>query len=212
MAVKFPALKAGWLLFIFYGVGIGGFVYPGTVQLMEQLIWVTLILTMLVLLIYHRKWNREFVTGFILTGFSGFLLEVLGVRTGLIFGNYRYGETLGYQVWETPLMMAVTWATTLYITRNTAQKIAKDPLLVSILASLLMVLLDFFIEPFAIRHGMWSWSGNNVPLHNYIGWFVSGILIQYIYIKTVKIPENKLSLAVYLIQLAFFTGLYFLGK
>lgn len=212
MTFKITALKAGWLTCIFYGVGVAGFAYPGTVQLMEDLIWVTLLLTLVVTMAFHRKWNRGFILAFVLTGLSGFLLEVIGVRTGLIFGNYRYGDTLGYKVWETPLMMMVTWAGTLYITRNTAEKIAKDPLLISILASLLMVLLDFFIEPFAIRHGMWTWSGHVVPMQNYIGWFVSGIFIQYVYIRAVKIPENKLALPVYLIQLAFFAGLYFLNK
>lgn len=212
MAKKISPLAAGWLLFIFYAVGFAGFLFPQTRELMRSLIWVTLLLTLLVLLAYHKKWNREFALALLLTGLSGYLIEVAGVKTGLIFGHYRYGPTLGFSFWETPLMMTVTWASTLYICRQIAETVAKDPLLVSILASALMVLLDFFIEPFAIANQMWVWNNGVVPVHNYIGWFVCGILLQYMYIRSVKFPLNKLSLPLYLIQLGFFAGLYLLSK
>ena len=197
---------------IVYLVGVAGFVLPQTSGLMQQLIWVNLLFTLLVLLVFHKKWSREFVLAMIIIGISGFLLEVVGVKTGLIFGYYQYGTVLGYALWDTPIMMMATWFTTVYITRQIAEMMAKDAFLVAVLASAMMVLLDYFIEPFAIRHGMWAWNSVDVPLHNYIGWFVSGLILQYIFIRSIKMPTNKLSLPVYLIQLAFFISLYLLGK
>lgn len=212
MAVKFSPLNAGWILAIVYLVGVGGFVLPQTAGLMQQLIWVNLLFTLLVLLVFHKKWSREFVLAMVLIGVSGFLLEVVGVKTGLIFGYYQYGTVLGYALWDTPLMMMATWFTTVYITRQIAEMMAKDAFLVAVLAAAMMVLLDYFIEPFAIRHGMWAWNSVEVPLQNYIGWFVAGLILQYLFIRSVKMPANKLSLPVYLIQLAFFICLYLLGK
>lgn len=212
MAIKFSPLNAGWILAIVYLVGVVGFVLPQTSNLMQQLIWVNLLFTLLVLLVFHKKWTREFILSMFLIGISGFLLEVVGVKTGLIFGYYQYGTVLGYAFWDTPLMMMATWFTTVYITRQIAEMIAKDAFLVAVLAAALMVLLDYFIEPFAIRHGMWAWNSVEVPLQNYIGWFVAGLIMQYLFIRSVKMPANKLSLPVYLIQLAFFIGLYLLGK
>ena len=209
---KIKPLTAGWLLLIVYCVGIVGFCIPQMVGLMRQLVWVNLTLTLIVLLCYHKKWGKEFLFTALLIAFSGYLLEVIGVKTGYIFGRYQYGYTLGFMYWDTPLMMMVNWLTTIYITRQIAEMIAKDIFLVSVLSALLMVLLDYFLEPFAIKNGLWQWNIGRVPLQNYIGWFVAGIIIQYLYIKAIKFPPNKLALPIYLIQLGFFLVLYLLGK
>ncbi|MBL7836449.1 MAG: carotenoid biosynthesis protein [Bacteroidetes bacterium] len=212
MAEKLKPLSAGWLLAIIYAVGVAGFLFTQTRPIMIQLVWVNLLLTMLTLLAYHKKWTREFVLAALMVGACGFLIEVLGVNTGWIFGYYQYGPTLGYDIWNTPLMMFVNWLTTVYITRQTAELMAKDTVLVCFIASALMVLLDYFIEPFAIKNGMWLWNGVDVPVQNYVAWLVFGFILQYLFAKAVKFPTNKLSLPVYLIQLAFFVALYLFQK
>lgn len=208
MALKIKAHTAGWLLFIVYAVGYTGFQFAETKGLMRDLIWVNLVLTLIVLLIYHKKWDKSFIITSLLLAIAGYGLEVFGVKTGLVFGEYKYGPTLGYKYWETPIMMCVTWITTLYITRQIAESLVKDPFLHCLIAALLMVLLDFFIEPFAISQYMWAWKNTVVPVHNYIGWFISGFILQYIFLKFTKFPQNKLSLVVYIIQLGFFLALF----
>lgn len=211
MNVQIKPMTAGWILFVVYLVGIAGFLYTPVSKFMPSLIWVNLLFTLLVLMSQHKKWSKEFVLAALLIGLCGYLLEVIGVTTKLIFGSYTYGPSLGYQLWRTPLMMFVNWLTTVYITRQIAEMIAKDTALVSFIAACLMVLLDYFIEPFAIRTGMWYWESVRVPMHNYVGWFISGFVFQYLFIKSVKFPVNKLSLAVYLIQLGFFITLFLLN-
>ena len=39
----------------------------------------------------------------------GFFVEVLGVYSGLLFGEYHYGKTLGFQFLEVPLIIGVNW-------------------------------------------------------------------------------------------------------
>lgn len=211
MKLNIKPMTAGWILAIVYLVGIAGFSFSITAKFMPRLIWVNLLFTFLVLMVFHKKWSKEFVAALFMIGASGFMLEVIGVSTRLIFGAYFYGPTLGIGFWRTPIMMFFTWITTVYITRQVAETIAKDAVLVSFVAACLMVLLDYFIEPFAIRYGMWAWDSGKVPLHNYIGWFVSGFVFQYLFIKSIKFPVNKLSLVVYLVQLGFFISLYLLG-
>ncbi len=209
---KVKPITAGWLLVIIYCVGIIGFCFNETQMLMRKLVWVNLLLTLFVLFCYHKKWSKEFVFASILIAFTGFLLEVVGVKTGYIFGRYQYGTTLGFTLWDTPLMMMVNWLTTVYITRQIAEMIAKDTFLISIIAAIFMVLLDFFLEPFAIKNGLWQWNIGRVPLHNYAGWFVAGLIIQYLYIKAIKFPPNKLALPIYIIQLGFFLVLFLFKK
>lgn len=212
MSVKLKPLTAGWLLFIIYVVGVAGFLIPQTSKLMPGLIWVNLLFTCILLYSFHKKWSREFVFAAFLVGGAGFLVEVIGVKTGWIFGYYQYGPSLGYAIWDTPLMMFVNWLTTVYITRQIAEMISKDIVITSAIAAALMVLLDYFIEPFAMNYGMWMWNSGRVPLQNYIAWFVVGFILQYLFIKAIKFPTNKLSLPVYLIQLGFFMALFILKK
>jgi uncharacterized membrane protein len=208
MSMKIKPHSMGWLLSIVYLVGILGFSYGPTKLYFAKLIWVNLLITLIVLFVYHKKWSFDVILACVLVGVSGFLLEVIGVNTKFVFGNYFYGPSLGYSLWNTPLMMFVNWLTVVYISRQIAEKMAKDPVAVASIASLLMLILDYFIEPFAMKYGMWSWFNNIVPIQNYIAWFVAGFVLQYAFMKSVKFPENKLSLPVYIIQLSFFVVLY----
>jgi len=209
---KVKPITAGWILAIIYLVGVVGFILPQTKKLMPSLVWVNLMFTVVVLLAYHKKWSREIVLALFLIGASGFLLEVIGIKTGRIFGYYQYGPTLGYALWDTPLMMFVNWLTTVYVTRQVAEMVSKDIVFTSLMAAFLMVLLDYFLEPFAIRYGLWLWNSGVVPMQNYIAWFVAGFFLQYLFIRGVKFPTNKLSLPVYLIQLAFFIALFLIHR
>ncbi len=207
---KLKPLTAGWLLVIIHCVGVIGFYIPQIQPLMQKLIWVNILTTFIALFCYHKKWNKEFIFSAFLVGSIGYLIEVLGVKTGYLFGHYQYGPVLGFSFLDTPIIMFVNWLVVIYISRQIAEMVAKDAFLISCISALLMVLMDYFIEPFAIRHGMWTWNSGVVPIHNYIGWFVSGVLIQYLFQKAIKYPPNKLALPVYLIQLGFFILLYFL--
>lgn len=209
---KVKPITAGWILVIVYIVGVVGFSLPQTKKLMPSLVWVNLLFTAVILLSYHKKWSREIVLALFLIGACGFLLEVIGVKTGRVFGYYQYGPTLGFALWDTPLMMFVNWLTTIYITRQVAEMVSKDIVMTSLLAAILMVLLDYFLEPFAIKYGLWIWNSGEVPLQNYIAWLVAGFFLQYLFIRGVKFSPNKLSLPVYLIQLAFFVTLLLINR
>jgi putative membrane protein len=209
---KVKPITAGWILVIVYIVGVIGFSLPQTKKLMPSLVWVNLLFTAVILLSYHKKWSREIVLALFLIGACGFLLEVIGVKTGRIFGYYQYGPTLGFALWDTPLMMFVNWLTTIYITRQVAEMVSKDIVMTSLLAAVLMVLLDYFLEPFAIKYGLWIWNSGEVPMQNYVAWLVAGFFLQYLFIRGVKFSPNKLSLPVYLIQLAFFVTLFLINR
>ena len=39
----------------------------------------------------------------------GFFIEVIGVKTGLLFGVYHYGDSLGLKWLNVPLVMGINW-------------------------------------------------------------------------------------------------------
>lgn len=180
--------------------------------LARRFFWVVLLLSFVALLGFHKKWSREFVIAMLLIGASGFLLEVLAVKTGYVYGYFLFGPTLGYSFWETPVLLAAIWAGNIYASRQIGTMIAKDTFVVSLVSAALVTLLVFFMEPFAVREGMWSWNGSAIPRHKYIGTFISTLVFQYIFSKSVKLPPNKLALPVYLIQLGFFVAMFLLKK
>ncbi|MBK8145875.1 MAG: carotenoid biosynthesis protein [Bacteroidetes bacterium] len=69
----------------------------------------------------------------------GFFAEFLGVNYGYIFGNYRYGQNLGYQWRGVPLIIGINWVVLVYATAGISKQFTKNRILSSLLASFLMV-------------------------------------------------------------------------
>ena len=36
--------------------------------------------------------------------------EIVGVKFGIIFGDYKYGYALGYKIFEVPILIGANWA------------------------------------------------------------------------------------------------------
>jgi len=71
----------------------------------------------------------------------GFGVEVLGVKTELIFGSYHYGESLGYKWLSVPLLIGVNWCMLLYCTSQLSK--FKNFIINALFGAALMVVLDF---------------------------------------------------------------------
>ena len=73
-----------------------------------------LILSTILVLINHREWNRYFAIFFVFACISGFIAELIGVETRLVFGNFTYGDTLGYKLYEVPVIIGLNWFLLVY--------------------------------------------------------------------------------------------------
>jgi putative membrane protein len=92
-----------------------------------------------------------------------FALEVIGVKTGLVFGEYKYGETLGLKLFEVPLIIGFNWILVILGTISVAQLITKNVLANSLIAATISVIFDLVLEPIAIKLDYWQWSQNVIP-------------------------------------------------
>ncbi len=43
-----------------------------------------------------------------------------------------------------------------------------------------MLLMDLLIEPVAIHLGYWSWTGGDIPIQNYLSWFVISLVMALV--------------------------------
>jgi len=164
------------------------------------------ILMSFILIFINSKINQKgFITSIVIIAIFGFIIEYLGANYGILFGAYSYGENLGLKVGNVPLIMAINWILLIIITGNFSEKVFKNSLASKVIfGSLLMVILDFFIEFSAPKLDYWEFDKHPVPLSNYIWWFLFSIIFHIIYQINIKEKEYVLSQNILLIHFLFF--------
>ena len=196
------------VLVIFHAVGFWGLMFSGRPMYFQELTPLNLLLTNLLLFSLHRNWDSRFILFAVVVAIAGFLAEVIGVHTGMLFGQYKYGNALGIKVADVPLLIGLNWLMLVYSTGTLVNKLKSSKWVKALAGAGLMLLLDFFLEPVAMHFDFWSWQGNSIPLSNYIGWFGLGFLLQVYFQYVPAYKQNPLAIWVYVVQLTFFAGLY----
>jgi putative membrane protein len=184
--------------------GLIGLQHPASRPLFEQLIAFNLVVTAAIVFYFHADFSYTFILFAILTFLAGYFVEVAGVHTGAIFGNYQYGAALGFKLWDVPLLIGLNWLVLVYCTGIISHQLRVPVAVKIITGALLMVLLDVLIEPIAIKHDWWVWQTDLVPLRNYIGWFISAlVLLTFFHILRFD-KNNRMAPVIYTVQLLFF--------
>jgi uncharacterized membrane protein len=192
------------ILPLMYLAGLIGLNLPTTASLFQILTPFNLVASLLLLLLFHTDWRPAFGL-YCLTAFGvGFLAEVLGVHTGLLFGDYSYGTVLGWKVAEVPLTIGTNWLMLTYLCGSVVDRLPVGAFVKILLAAGLMTLLDVFIEPVAVQLGFWKWHTATIPLSNYLGWYgVSAVVFAVFYLLPFQ-KKNALAPLLLLLQFLFF--------
>ncbi len=181
------------------------------------------LLLMFILLVYTQPTKNKSFYILIATCFIvGIAVELIGTKTGLLFGNYSYGNVLGPSVSGVPLIIGINWFVVIYccgISMSTLlNKLSRRLISAEIsdspkikVASLifdgasLAVLFDWLMEPVAVKLGYWKWGGNgDIPLYNYVCWFVVSIGLLFLFNRLGFEKRNKFAVHLLLIQAMFF--------
>ncbi|MDN3587030.1 carotenoid biosynthesis protein [Pedobacter aquatilis] len=197
------------IIIIFHLVGLIGFLMPVAQPYFTKLVPFHLLLMFAVIIFsYNADIKRLllFICGVFL---CGYLVEVLGVKTGKIFGSYYYGTTLGFKVAAVPLLMGVNWVILIFSAGQMIKGFKiRNGILASLIGGLCLILLDFFLEPTAMKFDYWHWDHNLIPVQNYVAWFiVSVILLKFYYALGLK-QQKYIGTTMYISQLIFFVVLY----
>ena len=150
-------------------------------------------------------WDQRFIflkwAG--LTYLLSFSAEWVGVRTGLIFGNYHYEHGLGVQFLKVPLLIGLTWVTVICGAVSLARRFTSNFWTTNILTSAFAILYDWCIEHVAIKLHYWEWQGGATPLWNYACWGMLAFLFSVSWQKF-NLKPNKFGMNFFLVQLVFF--------
>ena len=196
--------KINLFLIIFFGVGVVGLSLELTQSLFISLMPFTLLVSMGLMFWVHRSWKRRHIWFFLLIAVLGFAVELAGVTTGVVFGEYSYGRALGIKIFGTPPMIGLNWLMLIYAIYTMLRKMPLHPILQVLFGSGLMVAYDVVMEPVAMQLDMWDWPGSVVPLQNYIAWFViSLVMLSILHFAKLRF-RNGVAPWLFFIQFGFF--------
>jgi bisanhydrobacterioruberin hydratase len=192
-------------IIIFYLVGAVGFLVPISRALFEWLIPLSILTNLSLLFFFHQPRDKRHLIIFLLIWIVSFLIEAIGTNTGMIFGEYSYGKSLGIGFFNTPILIGANWLVLIYGALSIVRLFPFLNKFRILATAFLMLVFDWLMEPVAIKTGMWFWLSGTIPHLNYIMWFAISAffagLLEYFRIKTNKPVAARLFLA----QLFFFT-------
>lgn len=196
------------IIIILYGVGLVGLSLPEYKEWFLELTPVQLLVSLALILLFHRGWTDAFPIFAAAAFWIGFGAELIGIHTGYLFGDYVYGPTLGPMLWEVPIIIGVNWFILAYLTGSVFRKIGND-YYAAFLGAVAMTCLDFIMEPVAVALDFWYWKFDVIPLGNYIGWFGVAFMIHLIFRKANFEKYNPLSFVMLICMILFFATLNF---
>ncbi len=137
--------------------------------------------------------------------------ELIGARTGKIFGDYYYGRNLEPFLDQVPVAIGFAWLGMLIsaiavVQRSLMERFPVSDVWSALIISLLMVVFDFFMEPAAMRLDYWQWVGGVTPLRNYLAWLSLSFIFSYLGLRLGLFREKMpvFALHAYFAQLLYF--------
>lgn len=201
-----------------YVAGLIGLNFSETRSFFQFLTPFHLLSSLGILFYFHKDWRSPVPILFFLVYLGGYLVEVAGVHTGLIFGEYQYETTLGWKVFDVPLMIGVNWLMLVYcyvdiLSRWGNKWAVSHPTFLLIIrttiGAILLTTLDYIVEPIAIEQNMWSWANGVPPLQNYLGWLVTSWLLVFLLMRQSYQKQNPMAPWILGLQWAFFLVQWF---
>ncbi|MFH2102653.1 MAG: carotenoid biosynthesis protein [Chloroflexota bacterium] len=162
-----------------------------------------------------------------LTLFCVFMAELIGSKTGNLFGNYYYTNVLQPQILGVPVLIPLAWMMMLPPSRAISQRIVhanKKPVkediravLSATLAALSFTAWDLFLDPLMVKWNLWVWDPPGayfgIPVVNFFGWFAVSWLVNIVVFPAIRLPDQLIIVYAFTwimqtLGLALFWGLY----
>lgn len=128
--------------------------------------------------------RRNFLlwTLFVITG--SIAVEAVGVRSGVLFGQYTYGNTLPPYIGPVPLAIGFAWlgmllSSVAVVTRSTPRSLRLNNFAGALMVALFMMIFDIMMEPAATALGYWHWESGSPPIQNYVAWFLVSFVFAF---------------------------------
>lgn len=136
----------------------------------------------------------------------GFLIELVGIHSGLPFGHYTYSPNLGPQLASVSLLVPFAWAMMTYpalvVAQTLSRQVTHPRLATIVIGAWALTSWDMFLDPQMVDAGYWRWTNpdphlpgiDGIPFGNFVGWFISSLVLFIV--LTAVLPDRSGSLAV----------------
>ena len=179
------------------------------------------LLLMFALLIWTQNEKNYFFWLFAAIAVAvGIGVEMIGVNTKLLFGDYSYGDVLGFKLQHVPLIIGINWFITMYCcgiaihtlltkaidkvsAETSTPPMALKAISVIVDGATLAVFFDWLIEPVAVKLGYWKWA-DGIPFYNYLCWFIVAVALLTVFHVFKFNKQNKFAVHLLMIQVMFF--------
>jgi bisanhydrobacterioruberin hydratase len=214
--MNFPILSerfirpAQLVLVVFYAVGLLGIIFKP--EFFLPLSSLNLLLNFTLILLLQKEVNADFWRFLIFVVAGGIGVELMGVKTGAIFGVYQYGDALGWKLNTVPFIIGINWFILSWTTMVVAERFSTNMYVRSLIGAALMTMLDVLIEQVCQQLDFWYWDLGTAPLRNYIAWFVISFFFQLMGQQLRLHRQNPLAISVLILQFVFFLVLNLMNK
>lgn len=191
MISRFVKTNFFTLLLVPYVVGLIGILLPLTRSFFLSLTPYMLLFSFVIVYLEEGRWVIRNLLAILLIMVFSFGAEYLGVNYGYLFGDYTYGSILGFKFYKVPLIIPITWALLSIASRSLVNLVTNSYAISAFLTAVVITAYDFLLELVAIRFGWWWWNTGNIPIFNYICWFVFSFIFQLLFRKVPSITGRS---------------------
>jgi putative membrane protein len=118
-------------------------------------------------------------------GGGGLLAEAVGVSTSMPFGEYSYAGTLGWQLFDVPVVVPLAWVMMSYPALLVGRRLGAGRWSRVLVGAWALASWDVFLDPQMVDAGHWTWADptpalpgvSGIPLTNFAGWLVVALLL-----------------------------------
>jgi putative membrane protein len=164
------------------------------------------------------KLSKDYTLFSLIAFVIGMVTEIIGVNTGLLFGDYQYGPVFGPQLYGVPFLIGLNWFVIVFCSGSLLTQCVdlierKFNINLAAAASAFIIVLggaavatcfDFILEPVAVKLHFWSWDNGYIPLFNYVCWFIISAILLSIKMYLKKMRVNTFATSLLIIQAVFF--------
>ena len=207
-----------FLALLFHGTGVLGILFTPYKDWFVSSTPLVLLFMFLLLANTQLKAFKNFLLSFAIAFVISMATEIIGVNTGLLFGEYQYGPVLGPKILGVPWLIGLNWFVIVYCSGSFllhSVKLVERKLTIplTVPTSTTMVVLggaamatffDFILEPVAVKLNFWTWNRGDIPLFNYLCWFVVSAVLLRINLQLKQVNTDVFASSLLIIQAAFF--------
>jgi len=207
-----------FLALLFHGTGVLGILFSPYKDWFVSSTPLVLLFMFLLLANTQLKAIKNFLLSFAIAFVISMATEIIGVNTGLLFGEYQYGPVLGPKILGVPWLIGLNWFVIVYCSGSfllhsvelverkltTPLTVPTSTTMVVLGGAAMATFFDFILEPVAVKLNFWTWNRGDIPLFNYLCWFVVSAVLLRINLQLKQVNTDVFASSLLIIQAAFF--------